>query len=680
MSWVDRTRRSRRLEKEDVEARSRRVTSPVAVPSQSVPELPGNGNGRRGNGNGSGNGSNGFGNGYHSSVDDLAVDAVLGLDAERWAGFEPGDQPNLPFGNGPDFRNVTIHEADVVAVVARDGRLVFVSASAERVLGYDVSNAVGTDAFGLFEIDDQDDVRALFADLVDRRRLTVSLELRTSRADGHEIDLELLASNHLDDPVGGVVVTLRDITARKQVEQRVHQVDRRQNALVESLTDGLLMLDDEGTVVRVNEAFEVMFRAPRVRILGKRFEDLLATGRERRAELFDESGQELAFDEHPLLVALRRGRRVDGVIIGHRYGDRDARWVRVSAQAIVGPDGRVTGAVGTFSDVTDVKRTAYSHRQEEEFLRVLLDTLDEGIVACDAQGRMTIFNPAARRLHGLDDAVEPVGRIPSSRMLRNPDGSQIEPEENPLLLAMSGERLRNVEIILAPPGGEQRKVSVNGQALVDEDGWKLGAVVAMHDVTEQKRNEERLADLAHHDPLTGLANRTLLAIRMREAVDSLVEHDPEAGTTRTIDPNDPERVPPEHPGVAVYLLDLDNFKGINDDFGHDVGDDLLVAVARRLAALVRPSDTVARLGGDEFVVVCEIESGEDEMLRISRRISSALARPYRIDGRTLVAEASVGGVFVDDPDTDPSKLLSLADDAMYGVKWSRRRERRSMTD
>ena len=132
--------------------------------------------------------------------------------------------------------------------------------------------------------------------------------------------------------------------------------------------------------------------------------------------------------------------------------------------------------------------------------------------------------------------------------------------------------------------------------------------------------------------------------------------------------------------MAVYLLDLDNFKEVNDEFGHEVGDDLLVAVARRLLAIVRPTDTVARLGGDEFVVVCEIESGEEEMLAISQRISSALARPYRIDGRTLVAEASVGGVFVDDPDTDPSKLLSLADDAMYGVKWSRRRQRRSMTD
>ncbi len=213
-----------------------------------------------------------------------------------------------------------------------------------------------------------------------------------------------------------------------------------------------------------------------------------------------------------------------------------------------------------------------------------------------------------------------------------------------------------------------RKVSVNGQALLDDEGWLLGAVVAMHDVTEQKRNEERLAELAMHDPLTGLANRTLLAARLQEAIDALASRPPsEAGVGRG-------------PGVAVFLLDLDEFKQVNDALGHDVGDDMLVAVARRLLSIVRPSDTVARLGGDEFVVVCDVENGEEEMLRIADRISSALARPYRIDGRNVGALASVGGVFADNPDTDPSRLLSRADDAMYGVKWSRRRERRSITD
>jgi diguanylate cyclase (GGDEF)-like protein/PAS domain S-box-containing protein len=657
-----------------------------------VPELAPDAGATNGSSGGNGNGAvHVLGNGHRNGVvrtdlddrasdpADEAVDAVLGL--------EPPSEPDqddsrlgLRFALGPSFQPGDPHEPDVVAVVSASGRLVFVSASAERLLGFDVSDAVGLDALRLFDPASGPGVRALFADLVARRRLSVSLDLRCRHADGHELALELQAANHIDDPVGGIVVTLRDITDRKRLETRVLEVDRRQNALIESLADGVVMVDADGMVVRVNEAFEIMFFSPRIRTLGRPFDELVGSARDHRVELFDESGTVLAVEDHPVLVALRRGRRVHATVVGYRRGEAPARWVRVGAQAVVGRDGRVTGVVGTFTDVTDVKRSAYALRQEEEFLRVLLDTLDEGIVACDAQGRMTIFNPAARRLHGLSDDVEPIGRVPSSRMLLHADGSPMEPEENPLLRAMSGERLRSAEIILAPPGGEQRKVSVNGQALVDEDGWKLGAVVAMHDVTEQKRNEERLADLAHHDPLTGLANRTLLATRMREAVDALGDLGSAGFAPRVPGTGDSDRVVPEHPGVAVYLLDLDNFKEVNDDFGHDVGDDLLVAVARRLSAIVRPTDTVARLGGDEFVVVCGIESGEEEMLAISHRISSALARPYRIDGRTLVAEASVGGVFVDDPDTDPSKLLSLADDAMYGVKWSRRRQRRPMTD
>ena len=590
------------------------------------------------------------------------------------------DHPTLPFASGPQFHAVALHEADVVAVVSRQGRLVFVSASAERLLGLDVSDAVGEDVFGWFDDDSATGVRALFDDLVARRRLSVSLELQTVRPDGRELYLDLVAANQLEDPVGGILVTLRDVTPAKLLELRALDVDRRQSALVESLADGLVMIDATGTILRVNEAFEVMFRSPRIRTLGRQLEDLMESRSRRGVEVFDESGASLTYADHPLVTSLRRGVRVVDSIVGYRRGDVPASWVRINAQPIIGSDGEVVGAVGSFSDITESRRAAYALRQEEEFLRVLLDTLDEGIVACDSQGRMTIFNPAARRLHGLDDSVEPIGRIPATRMLRRADGSPIGPEENPLLLAMSGERLDNVEVVLVTPDGEQRNVRVNGQALVDEDGWKLGAVVAMHDVTEQKLNEERLADLAHHDPLTGLANRRLLTIRMTEAVNSLTNPAPRGAEEAGVDGSHAVRAQPEQPGVAVYLLDLDDFKVINDEFGHDVGDELLVAVARRLSALVRPSDTVARLGGDEFVVVCEIESGEEEMLRISHRISTALARPYRIESRTIVAEASVGGVFVDDPGTDPSRLLSLADDAMYGVKWSRRRQRRSMTD
>ncbi len=556
----------------------------------------------------------------------------------------------------------------MVAVLSAEGRFVFVSASAERMFGYDISTVIGQDAFGLFDDQSVEPVKELFRDLVARRRLSVSLEMQTARADGTPIDLDVVAVNHLEDPIAGVVVNVRDITERTQLEHQARDGDGRQAAIIESLADGVLVVDGTGTVVGVNEAFEIMFEAPRIHLVGKRLEEALHTDLGAGVEVVDATGTPVTAGDHPVIAGLRTGRRSVGMVFGLRRPGRDPMWIRANLQPMAGADGAAAGAVASFSDITAVRRVATELRRDQQFLQVLLDTLEEGIVACDAEGRITFFNPSARRLHGLSEESDPIGTIPSDLGLRRPDGSPMDQRENPLIRAMSGEQLRDVELLLESESGDRRKVSVNSQALVDEEGWMLGAVVAMHDVTEQKLNEERLAELALHDPLTGLANRTLLAERLQQAIDGLAQaaEGPVAG--------DGQR------GLAVFLLDLDDFKEINDVLGHDAGDDMLIAVARRLSALVRPSDTVARLGGDEFVVVCDIESGEEEMLHINERISTALARPYRIDGRTVSVLASVGGVFVDRPDTDPSKLLSRADDAMYGVKWSRRRERRSMAD
>jgi diguanylate cyclase (GGDEF)-like protein/PAS domain S-box-containing protein len=572
-------------------------------------------------------------------------------------------EPRLHWSQARDF--------DVVAVIDVRGRFIYVSPSAEAVFGYDVSNVVGLDAFELFDAVSVEPVRALFGELVTRRRLSVSLEMQTVRADGRSIDLEVVAANHLRDPIGGIVVNIRDVTDLKTIERRAGDVDRRQAAIVESLADGLIMVDADGTVVRVNEAFEVMFEAPRVRLLGHTITDLFAAARSRGDQTVDAAGELTSDADDPISIALRNGRRSVGVVRGVIRPGRSPMWIRINTQAMLGADGAITGVVASISDVTAARQAAAAIRRDEQFLQVLLDTLEEGIVACDDEGRITVFNPAARQLHGLDVDADPIGMSPNDEGLRRSDGSQLPDREHPLIRAMSGEQLRDVEMLLESGSGEQRKVSVNGQALVDEDGRMLGAVVAMHDVTEQKLNEERLAEMALHDPLTGLANRTLLAQRLQEAIDALAREQ--------LPVVDGWQIGGQR-GVAVFLLDLDEFKEINDVLGHDVGDDMLVAVARRLSAIVRPEDTVARLGGDEFVVVCDVESGEEEMVRIGERISTALARPYRIDGRTLTALASVGGVFADNPDTDPSRLLSRADDAMYGVKWSRRRERRSMAD
>ena len=198
----------------------------------------------------------------------------------------------------------------------------FVSASAERLFGYDISDVVGRDAFGLFDSPSLEPVRALFRDLVARRRLSVSLEMQTVRADGTTLDLDVVAVNHLSDPIGGIVVNIRDITDRKQLEQRIRDEDRRQATIIDSLADGVMMVDAAGTVVRVNEAFEVMFEAPRIRVVGRSLDALLARGAARGIELVDGQGAVLAVADHPVLASLRGGRRSVGVVLGLRRPGR----------------------------------------------------------------------------------------------------------------------------------------------------------------------------------------------------------------------------------------------------------------------------------------------------------------------------------------------------------------------
>lgn len=162
-----------------------------------------------------------------------------------------------------------------------------------------------------------------------------------------------------------------------------------------------------------------------------------------------------------------------------------------------------------------------------------------------------------------------------------------------------------------------------------------------------ERNQERLEHIAHHDPLTGLANRLLL--------DDRIEH----GITRARRHNT---------RMAVLLADLDDFKPVNDEFGHAAGDELLVAVAGRLAHLVRAEDTVARLGGDEFVLVLEEVFDADDASRVAAGIADEIAKPFQIRGRNVNIGASVGFAFFPEDGKDAASLLQAADKAMYHQK------------
>ena len=202
-----------------------------------------------------------------------------------------GDPLQHPaFSAGRDrFRALAEHVDDVALVIGLDGRILYVSPSAQRLLGYDPSGAIGTDVFQLVDEDDQGAMRGSFGDLVAGRRLTVALEMRAITADGSSIDVEVVASAPTES-VGGIVVNVRDVTERKRIEREALEVQTRYATIMESLVDGIMMVDADGVIVAVNNALVELFNASKTWILGRTLEEVLAIGREQGWYPIDSEG------------------------------------------------------------------------------------------------------------------------------------------------------------------------------------------------------------------------------------------------------------------------------------------------------------------------------------------------------------------------------------------------------
>jgi diguanylate cyclase (GGDEF)-like protein/PAS domain S-box-containing protein len=248
-------------------------------------------------------------------------------------------------------------------------------------------------------------------------------------------------------------------------------------------------------------------------------------------------------------------------------------------------------------------------------------------------GRFTLLNPAWNQVLGwtLDELLE----RPMQELIHPDDVEQT------LSLMRAGARhpahLENFTNRYRHRDGSWRWLMWSARC--DGDTWYAAA----RDMTDRMWLERQ----ALHDPLTRLPNRLLLMDRTRQAL---------------------SRLHRSKGVVALLFLDLDRFKAVNDTFGHEVGDQLLVGVSERLAALMRDSDTVARLGGDEFVILGEEIDGEAEALALAERVLTALQEPFKVGAAQISMPASVGLSLSSDPEADPETMLREADVAMYRAK------------
>jgi diguanylate cyclase (GGDEF)-like protein/PAS domain S-box-containing protein len=303
------------------------------------------------------------------------------------------------------------------------------------------------------------------------------------------------------------------------------------------------------------------------------------------------------------------------------------------------PDGRrlVDGVV---TDVSELHRRRLQVDEARAWLDASVTMSPAAIVVMDKEWRVRLWNPAAEKLFGWRESE-----------VRGSIAPHIPPERREAFamlvdrMVVGGETMIEHEEVRSGRNGELQEVAIASSAMFDEHGELTGLMGLITDISARKESERRLRQLALHDPLTGLANRILVNQRIDAAV-------------MAFEPGDP--------GVAVLLLDLDGFKTVNDSFGHAVGDELLLAVARRLRSCLRDGDIAARLGGDEFALLLERIDAE-ETAAVSHRVLETLSAPFSLRRGQVVVTASVGVVHASRQLANHD-LLRDADVAMYKAK------------
>lgn len=283
-----------------------------------------------------------------------------------------------------------------------------------------------------------------------------------------------------------------------------------------------------------------------------------------------------------------------------------------------------------------------------EFNRRLLEAMSAGVVACDADGNLSLFNSTAVAWHGTDVRRLPPHEWSSYYDLYSADGrTPLSMEEIPLRRAFNGERVRDVLMTIAAHGKPPRLVACNGDMLTNAKGDRIGAVAVMHDITERNALQQSLAHKAYFDELTGLANR-------RQLGDLLAKLAADTGGR----------------WHGLMLLDLDGFKNINDTLGHGVGDQLLRAFAVRLRGLLGGRALVVRLGGDEFCMAYrdfpDEETIRQQMRTDAGRLLDDTQMLYAVGEHSLRLSMSIGLTVI--PPTGGGDPLAEAELAMYAAK------------
>lgn len=569
----------------------------------------------------------------------------------RWIGFELGwGRKQAELLALSEWQRIILDCANQgVIATDLDGVIQSFNPAAERMLGYRADEVVGLVTPAIFHDPDEvlDRARVLsreinrevapgFEVFIAKTRLGLVEEHEWTyvRKDGSRLPvvLSVTALRNRQGDVQGYLGVSTDITVRKELEEatgraRVNELSR---ALLAAMPDGVVGIESEFP--------------HRVRFLNPGARQLLGIGEKGAmgqplTSLLELVEDEAGSDESSGLSLVARIQCAEN-------GFFQAS-VRTTMRKAVFPAAFFLSRVPGFDEagLSVLTMQDISQRRLAERKLKLSDTVfensAEAILICDANGVILNVNPAFSWLTGYrpDEAI---GNKPS--ILKS--GKHDDAFYQAMWSSLADNGHWEGELWDRRKDGSVYPKWLTINAV--RNGERTTHYVALFsDISERKENENRIRFLAQHDHLTGLPNRRFLEERAAQLINSERRRDY---------------------GIALMLIDLDRFKNINDTLGHNVGDLLLIEVARRLVSCVRSTDTVVRLGGDEFVVLLEDMKDHNEVAVVARKVHESLGQPMTIEERVLHAPPSIGIAMYPEDGEDIADLMKHADAAMYQVK------------
>ena len=540
--------------------------------------------------------------------------------------------PPLP---GPDLLTHVLQSVPaLICYIDRDERLVFANEAHRRWFDTDPEEFTGRPLGEVMDPESYLRIRAPLLQALSGRDASYEGEMFSAP---HHRYVHGSFTPDLDEygRLRGVFTVFTDITERHALEEQLRESEQRFSQAFHHAAVGMALILPSGRYQQVNAALCDMLGYSNAELRTLTWRDITHP------------------DDLPLSEALasqlNSGKR-DAFQTEKRYIHRDGHVVHVllSVAQVRSDTGALNYAVSQVQDITKRKQYEEALFRERQLAEVTLNSIGDAVITTDIALNVTSLNPIAEAMTGWSNAD--AKGCPLDDVFRLRDINNRQPLDNPLRQAMRRNAIVDFSgrAILLHRNGFETPIENSAALIHDHAGNVTGGVLVCHDISENRTLALKMIQLAQHDTLTGLPNRSLLYARIEQATAMATQR---------------------HRQCALLYLDLDHFRRINDTLGHGIGDQVLQAVAQQIRSTLRDSEDIAfRYTGDEFVVLLPRVDDADEAAGYAQRLLDACSQTHVPHLPPLDIRASIGISLFPRDATEPDALVRTADAAMYEVK------------